>query len=261
MRGPLVLFLIAAGLVGFAGGYVLGARSSAPAEVPVAAAAASAAEPCAPPAAPQTEQLVQAQAQVDTLATALRQKEAELAAAVAEAEKATDQREALQAKARELEKSVSGLRGELGRAESERDRLYTELKQTVEKLDVQVAATEAARAEAATWQARSEDEGWGRFLAEAQTEICSRGTAKRIEGCQEAVQSALNPSIRDRYLRCLRGRGAVPSLGQLARGGVLPEHAEALPDDKRFPTKGWYVLLCDPTLPEAGEGAEDDEAP
>lgn len=257
MRGPMVLFLIAAVLVGFAGGYVMGSRSAAPGDTPAAAVAA--AEPCAPTAPPQTEQLVQAQAQVDTLATALRQKEAELAAAVSEAEQASDQKEALQAKARELEKSVFSLRGELGKAEAERDRLYTELKETVQKLDEQVAATEAARTEAATWQAKSEDEGWARFVAESQTEICSRGTAKRIEGCQEAVVASLNPSIRDRFLGCVRSKGAVPTLGQVTKGSPMPDFGEALPDDKRFPTKGWYVLLCDPTLPEAGEDAEDGE--
>lgn len=262
-RGPLVLFLVAAGLLGAAGGYAYGVRQ--PSTAPVAE--------CPPPSdaqldqlcasrvpAAQTEQLTSAQAQVDTLTTALRVKEEELTAALGEIEKATDARDALVAKARALEKDVFGLRGQLGQAKEERDRLLEELKSTVEKLGLQVEATEAARAEVTAWQGRTSDEQWSRFVAESKTQVCVRGTLKRIEGCQEAVDAALTPELRERFLGCVRERAAVPTLGRLEKGQSLPSFAEPLPDSKTFPEKGWYVLLCDPTLPEAG-GAAEREAP
>ena len=43
---------------------------------------------------------------------------------------------------------------------------------------------------------------------------------------------------------------AIPSLGQLEKGKSAPPRAVLLPDDKDFVSKGWYVLMCDPSLPE-----------
>ena len=31
----------------------------------------------------------------------------------------------------------------------------------------------------------------------------------------------------------------------------LPTYATWLPEDNKFTRKGWYVIFCDPTLPEA----------
>lgn len=259
-RGPMVLFLIAAALLGAAGGFAYGVRQApAPAEAPECPGPTDAELDglCATRIpAKQTEQLAEAQATVDTLSTALRVKEEELAAALADVEKATDARDTLVAKARGLEKEVFGLKGQLGQAKEERDRLLEELKVTVEKLDEQVQATEAAKAEVVTWKGRTNDEQWSRFVAEAKTEVCVRGTARKIEGCQEAVDAALTPALRDRFLGCLVHRGAVPSLGRVEKNQALPDFAEAFPEDKRFPDKGWYVLLCDPTLPEANVPVE-----
>jgi hypothetical protein len=32
-----------------------------------------------------------------------------------------------------------------------------------------------------------------------------------------------------------------------------------LADDNKFTKSGWVIVFCDPTLPEAGGGAEDPE--
>ncbi len=256
-RGPFVVFLLAALLLGAAGGFAVGVR-----RVPEP-------EPCPPPKsselevlcatsadAAHPEQLREAQAQVDTLVTALKSKEDELSEALAKVETSADARDAMVAKARSLEKDVFALRGQLGQAKDERDRLLEELRTTVEKLDFQVQATDAARAEVVVWQGRSTSEQWRGFVAESKNQVCVRGTAKRVEGCQEAVEGVFSPDLRTRYVACLEAGSAKPSLGRLEKGQSLPAFAVSFPEDRRFPDKGWYVLLCDPTLPEAGSGSQ-----
>ena len=33
----------------------------------------------------------------------------------------------------------------------------------------------------------------------------------------------------------------------------MPRYSQRLAEDNKFTKKGWYVLFCDPTLPEAGD--------
>jgi predicted nucleic acid-binding Zn-ribbon protein len=192
-----------------------------------------------------------AQAQVQTLSAELATKEAELAAARADAEKSTDAKDAASAKAKKLEAEIGALKGKLSEATSERDRLVAELRDTLVKLDEANAAATAAQGEVRDVRAQNTGERWSRFVAEAKVELCEKGTVKRHETCHEAVAAAFDAKLRDRYVACVNSRQATPSLGQLEKGQSLPAFAVALPDDKAFTSKGWYVLLCDPTLPEA----------
>ena len=45
----------------------------------------------------------------------------------------------------------------------------------------------------------------------------------------------------------------------------MPTFAQALPEDNKFTKKGWVIIFCDPTLPEAGdkllEGTDPDLGP
>lgn len=192
-----------------------------------------------------------AQAQVQTLSAELATKEAELAAARADAEKATDAKDSAAAKAKKLEAEIGALKSKLTEATSERDRLVAELRDTLVKLDEATAAATAAQGEVRDVRAQNTGERWSRFVAEAKVELCEKGTVKRHESCHEAVETAFDSKLRDRYVACVNSRQATPSLGQLEKGQTLPAFAVALPDDKAFTSKGWYVLLCDPTLPEA----------
>jgi hypothetical protein len=235
-----------------AGGYAVGVMNVEPAPVPE----------CPPPPAPDlealcagrepgsTNRLQAAQTQVETLSQQLAAKEAELSQALAEADKAGDAKDAATAKARKLESEVSSLKRQVTEARAERDRLVTELKDTLQKLGEQVVLTEQVTVERDAWKSRSTGEQWGRFVAEAKTTMCDKGTAKRHDACYAAVDGALTPAIRQQFLVCTSSGQAIPSLGQLEKGKSAPPRAVLLPDDKDFVSKGWYVLMCDPSLPE-----------
>ena len=69
--------------------------------------------------------------------------------------------------------------------------------------------------------------------------------------------AALEGDLRASYEHCLRAGQEQPSLWEASNGDELPPYAQWLGEDSRV-TKGWYVRLCDPSLPEATEFQEVD---
>ena len=58
---------------------------------------------------------------------------------------------------------------------------------------------------------------------------------------------------RDKFAHCVRSGQAVPTVARAREGRELPDFAEMI-DEEQKQTKGWYVLFCDPTLPEKADG-------
>ncbi|HMV69384.1 MAG TPA: hypothetical protein PKA64_21255, partial [Myxococcota bacterium] len=171
--------------------------------------------------------------------------------AQAEAAQAGAAKAAAADRAKRLEAEVGGLKKQIGEVKAERDRLVTELKDTLQKLGEQVVLTEQVSAERDSWKSRSTDERWGRFVAEAKTAMCDKGTVKRHDACYAAVDGALGEALRRQFQACVSSGQAVPTLGQVEKGKQPPAQAVTLPDSKEYSSKGWYVLMCDPSLPEA----------
>ena len=203
---------------------------------------------------------MKAQARVESLQNDLAAKEEELARLKAEDIKDEKRRAAAARKWREMEAELETLRTELTEAETERDTLRTELKETLVQLDKQIAETKkfkkkakVYRAKAIQYKTESTENLWKSFGAEAKVEICDRGSRKRHEKCHSAVESALTPAIRRKFEECVDTYQAVPVLRQLEKNEALPNLAQELPNDNKFTKKGWVIIWCDPTLPEAGD--------
>lgn len=203
---------------------------------------------------------MKAQARVESLQNDLAAKEEELARLKAEDIKDEKRRAAAARKWREMEAELETLRTELTEAETERDTLRTELKETLVQLDKQIAETKkfkkkakVYRAKAIQYKTESTENLWKSFGAEAKVEICDRGSRKRHEKCHSAVESALTPAIRRKFEQCVDTYQAVPVLRQLEKNEALPNLAQELPNDNKFTKKGWVIIWCDPTLPEAGD--------
>ncbi len=159
---------------------------------------------------------------------------------------------------KELEQAKSDLaeaREQLRIAEGEKERLIVELTETKEELAVtkveledQKEKTEVAKEDALTNK-------WYRFLNDGQLEVCEKGNRKKLGRCRETVEASLGaPARRDRFVHCVRSGQAVPTVHELEKKATLPDFAEMI-DEEQKQTKGWYVLWCDPTLPELEEGA------
>lgn len=195
--------------------------------------------------------VVAAQERVASLQSELAAKEAELASLKQAAEKDESRAAAARKKWREMENEVASLRIQLAEAESERDELRVELRQTLRDLDRQIAETRVYKAKAIQYKQESTANLWSAFNANAKVEICDRGTRKRHEKCHEAVDSALTSRINEKFQVCVDTYQAVPVLKQADKGEALPQFAQWLPDDNKFTKKNWYIMFCDPTLPEA----------
>ncbi len=176
----------------------------------------------------------------------------------AEVSSQQDQVEALEAemsrrsvRGRELVEELERARSELVALETrlehaiqEKEALVVDLRKTEEALEDQTEQTELARGDARDYR-------WRSFVRDAQLEICERGGRRRMGRCRETVTAALGPAVREHFEHCLRAGQEMPSLEEAERGqDELPEFSQWVDDDMRL-TRGWYIRLCDPTLPEA----------
>ena len=192
---------------------------------------------------------------VNTLQDELASKEEELA-------KLKGQKSKNSAARSRLKDEIAFLRVQLASAEEEREALRTELKQTIKELDFQVAQSKKFKRKAKRYKMESTTNLWSAFLANAKVKICNRGTKKRHEKCHSAVEEALANTMRARFTVCVDTYQSVPVLKKADKGDALPRYSAKLSTDNRFTKKGWYVLFCDPTLPEATDkDLEGDDVP
>lgn len=201
---------------------------------------------CEPLEGSERDMLLQAQERVEGLRGEIETKEAEIAVLEKKARENVALRGDLERKKLEL----AQLQGALTAAEQERAELVDKLKLAVE--EVSVARAEARDAKSETLVVK-----WDEFRANAMLEICERGSRGKIEKCREIVAAALTPDRERRYRECVRQGNAVPQLRETAKDEkVLPAYAEWVDANDRA-TRDWYILFCDPTLPEAGDKAAE----
>ncbi len=199
--------------------------------------------------------VVAAQEKVVQLQSELDKKEAALAEYKAKEITDEKRRRAAAQKWKEMEAEIASLKAQLETAEQERDTLRVELKQTLKDLDRQIVQTEKYRQKAIEYKEKSTKNAWSAFSSQAKVEICDRGTRRRHAKCHDAVDEAIAP-YRERWTECVDTYQAVPELRQLDRKESMPQFSEALADDNKFTKKGWIIVFCDPSLPEAGGSDE-----
>lgn len=188
--------------------------------------------------------------------------QAELAAKEAELAKLKGDKQKTAAARSRLNDEVAFLRVQLAQAEEEREALRKELQQTVKELDFQIAQSKKFKRKAKRYKMESTTNLWSAFLANAKITICNRGTKRRHEKCHAAVDEALANAMRARFTVCVDTYQSVPVLKQAEKGTALPRYGVKLSEDNKFTKKGWYVLFCDPTLPEASDkDLEGDDVP
>lgn len=263
-RGPgaLALFVpfataFAALLVGAGMGGVVGWVAHGPTvvEVPRDPTPDELARACAPEVAAKSAEVEEARGRVETLTRTVADREARVSQLETEMSARAERGRALSAELASAKAELESLRGQLETALSEQRRLEGELSVTVarleateEKLDQQVAATERAEEDALVAK-------WGRFLQEAQLEICEKGSRKKLGACREVVEAKVGaPTVRAVFEHCVRSKQATPSVREAVKDEALPPYARWIDEEDRI-VSGWFIQLCDPTLPEATEFA------
>lgn len=241
-------------ILGIAIGWVVKPAQSVEVKVPRELTAAELAEACAPQLETKVTELETAQNKVVFLEKEVNDREAR----VKELETTMQARAAAgRSMANELaqaKKDLEEARAQLAIALQEKEQLVIELTQTKEQL----AVTEQKLGEQKQMTERAKEDAlvnkWYRFVNDGQLEICEKGNRKKLGNCRETVQSTLMTNTRrDKFAHCVRSGQAVPTVKELEKGISLPEFAEMI-DEEQKQTKGWYVLFCDPTLPEKGDG-------
>lgn len=159
-----------------------------------------------------------------------------------------------------LVNEVATLRANLVAARQVRDRLKSQLREALAAVELQSDETVRARAHAAAWQSTSLRTRWAALTATAQAQVCDHGTRKSVDKCQDGVASYFTDARFERFAECANSAGATPSLLAVPRGQEVPSTAEAIGQRPLFARQDWYVLYCDPRLPERPDDAEVAEA-
>jgi hypothetical protein len=215
-------------------------------------------ELCAELTSAEKANVLEVQGKVRSLQEQLIEKEAELERLKKEAKKSGKSKDDAKKKWKEMEEEIARLQIQLASAEQERDDLKKELQQTLVKLDKQIKETKKFKTKAKKYKRESTQNLWSAFKAQAKVKGCNRGTKKRHSKCYEAFDSSLNSDVRSRFKNCVDSYQAVPVLKKQKRGEGLPKYSKHINQGNKF-TKGWYVMYCDPTLPEARDTDLDDE--
>ena len=144
---------------------------------------------------------------------------------------------------------------ELGLPQAEQERLREDL--TVSKEE-----TRSAREETRVSKGETVDAQWAGFKAEVVLSVCEKGNRKRMETCREEVGASLSSTRAARFKQCVGSRQAQPRLVRVddkEKNPELPRWSEWLNEESKFTEKKWYVVFCDPTLPESNMQDPEDE--
>jgi hypothetical protein len=214
---------------------------------------------CAPSLETKVSELEEAQGKIQFLEKEVGDREVRVKELEDEMKRRSDRGRNLVAELEQAKADLEEARVQLDIARQEKEALVVELTQTKEEL----ARTEVALVEQKGLTERAKEDAlvnkWYRFNSEAQLEVCEKGNRKKLGGCREVLQSSLMTNIRrDKFAHCVRSAQAIPTVRELQKGESLPDFAEMVDEDQKQ-TKGWYVLFCDPTLPEKPDGFLNEE--
>jgi len=257
-------------LIGGVAGYVI-KPSKAPIEYMKTASLAELQLVCEPVVEEQKTQLTRVKEQIGSLKNQVAAKEAEVAALRKEAANrksgkasgnSTTQKRVAALSQGQLDRELGRAREELAEAVAQvkllsqvKDQLVDQLTRAQQRLvkteadlQAQVAITEALRDDSVELKDDVIVQRWFRMITEAQLDICEKGGKKKTEACREAVVGEIT-LVKREFVHCFRSNQATPAVLELQRGHALPHFARMLDQDNKL-LQGWYLQMCDPTLPE-----------
>lgn len=186
--------------------------------------------------------LEEAQDSVRTLEAQVASKEAEVAELETEMARRAEKGRELATELKKAKAELASLEEQLSAAIQKQEELSAELTDTKEKLTAQIEETHEAKETSLGFQ-------WEHFVADSELEVCEKGGRKKMGRCRETVKVSMSPSVKAAFEHCIRSDQEAPIVVEATRDAALPKFGTWLDQDERV-TKGWYVLLCDPTLPE-----------
>ncbi len=216
---------------------------------------------CRPQVEEKAQEIVAANNKVNALEGTVQAKEARVAELEGEMAKRGERGSALVRELEAAKAELATLRTELATAVAQKVKLEQELQITVAKLE----ETEVALADQKLMTDRAKEDAltnkYERFKNDGQLEICEKGGRKKMGKCREGVIAYLSTDVvRDKFSHCVRSGQAVPAVFEMEKGATLPAFATWLNQDDKI-TKDWYLLMCDPTLPESDGFLNEEHLP
>ena len=169
--------------------------------------------------------------------------------------KAKGQSAALKKELEAKQAELAELQVQLDEAKVEQDRLREELSGSQEE-------TRAAKEETRVSRGETTDARWEAFKGDVVLSVCEKGNRKKLGECREEVRGMLDSKRSARFKQCVGSRQAQPRLVRVddkEKNPELPRWSEWLSQDSKFTENKWYVVFCDPTLPEAPMGNDEPE--
>lgn len=221
-------------------------------EEPAPAPVAEVAVAPEPPPGPDPAVLLQAsQDHMKVLEAELDAREAELAELKAQGEKAKKETRGRIAR---LEKQIASLKGEIGVADAERTDLRQRLGTALAERDAEVGAHAETQARVVAAEGANSENLWVAFTQQARMEMCQQVTRKGREACGEKLGTWFDETQHARFSACVSDSRTVPILWHKGNDEEeAPSNAAQVDVDVALfgQRRDWYVLYCDPNLPEA----------
>jgi len=193
-------------------------------------------------------ELTAANKKVDDLQGQVTKKEEEVKVLALKAKKSANKSAALTKELEAAQAELEALRVQLDTALAEKAQLEKDLSFSQEETRMARQETDVARGETV-------DAKWDGFKAEAAVQICEKGNRNKLAQCKTEVSSALSSARATQYKHCLRSGQAEPRLvkADLKRteSFEMPRWGEWFGQNSKFTEDTWYIVFCDPTLPEA----------
>lgn len=192
------------------------------------------------------DEMTAATKKVDDLQTQVTAKEQEIKVLELKAKKSAG-------KSAALKKELEAKQAELDALKVQLDQALAEKAQLEQDLVVSRQETETARGETQVARGETIDARWDGFKAQAAVQICEKGNRNKLAKCKEEVAGSLSATRARQYKHCLASGQAEPRL--VARDkkddSPLPRWSEWFNQNSDFTEGAWYIVFCDPTLPES----------
>ncbi|MEN9786147.1 MAG: hypothetical protein RLZZ299_1411 [Pseudomonadota bacterium] len=196
---------------------------------------------------------------VQTLETKVQDTEQEVKILELKVQRSQGKSAALQRELEAKQAELEDLRGQLTVALEEKAQLEQDLEVSRSETREARDATQAANRETDRAKRETVEALWEGFRAQATNEICVKGSRSKMEKCREDVDAALDGKRRARYKQCIATGQATPRLLQVdtkQKDAGLPRWSEWFDEENKLTRQKWFIVFCDPTLPEArGERA------
>ena len=229
--------------VGALGAWMLKPAVTVEKMVPRDYTAAEMTSACQPLVAAEAAKVEAANNKVNDLVTTVKDREARVKELEAQAKKGAQWAAGVKKDLADARSELAQAKTELQTALREKEQIVYQLQKTLGDLEVQKQATHEAKED-------SLSNKWTAFVNQSQLDVCEKGNRKKLGKCREKVVTVLDAATEQKYGHCIRSGQEAPSLKEAAKGEALPMFAQWMDQEDKI-TKDWYILLCDPALPEA----------